>query len=79
VGKISNFEYSPFSVTVGQFDPSTAIMSLNVRFHVGQMLIQNPQLTAQNRHLRLSAAAFCSTALSLIGILRETAAARRGR
>jgi len=50
-------------------------MSLNVRFHGSQMLIQNPQLTAQDRHLRLFCRCFLSRSWSLIGILRETAVA----
>jgi len=33
-------------------------MSLNVRFHGGQMLIQGPQLTAPECHLRLSCRCF---------------------
>jgi len=33
-------------------------MSLNVRFNVGQMLIQSPQLTTQERHLKLSCRCF---------------------
>jgi hypothetical protein len=60
------------------FDPSTATMSLNVRFRVGQMPIQNPQLTAQERHLKLSCRCFLPRGAgrwSLMRILRETAAA----
>jgi hypothetical protein len=51
-------------------------MSLNVRFHVGQMVIQNPQLTVQERHLRtVLPPLLAARRRSLIGIFRETAAA----